>query len=85
MPKIFNARVMTQEKLIFEGSALSLVVPSELGYLGVLADHASLIANLVAGKVSITKESGDRVTIFSKGKGIFEVSNNKAIILLDSV
>lgn len=82
---LFNAQIITADKRIFEGEISSLVVPSELGYLGVLADHAPLIANLRPGKITFRDNSGFEKEIINKGKGFIEVIRNKATILLDSV
>jgi len=72
------------EKTIFEGSAVSLIAPGEEGYLGILADHAPLIALLKSGKVTIKKSSGETVAIISPGKGYLQVDKRMVTILLAS-
>jgi F0F1-type ATP synthase epsilon subunit len=51
--KTFQVGIYSRDKVIYEGKATSLIVPSELGYLGVLADHAPLVAKLSEGKITI--------------------------------
>ena len=80
--KEFKVTIYAPEKTIFEGNALSLIVPAEKGYLGVLANHAPLIASLKQGKIIIKKNSQEDVTLVSLGKGYLEVENNNATILL---
>jgi len=80
--KEFRVSIYAPEKTIFEGNAVSLVVPAEKGYLGVLADHAPLIASLKRGKIIIKNSLGEAVTIASLGKGYLEVGKNMATILL---
>jgi len=70
---------------VYEGRVSSLIAPGELGYLGVLANHAALITNLIPGKISFRDGSNKLTTIDSKGKGFLEVLNNNATLLLDSI
>jgi F0F1-type ATP synthase epsilon subunit len=59
-----------------------LIARSKLGYLGVLADHAPIIAALADGKITATDDSGKTNIFDSKGGGFLEVVKNKAVILL---
>jgi len=82
--KSFKVSISTPRRTLYEGQVLSLVVPAELGYLGVLVNHAPLIANLVPGKI-ILRETSDNPKIFdSTSKGIMEVLENNVSILIDS-
>ena len=83
MEKPFNVRILTPDKKIFEGSVVSLVVKAFLGYLGVLADHAPLIASLVPGKIIYRDNQGAQAVINNSGRGFIEVANNNVVILLD--
>ena len=82
MEKDFLLTILCPDKKLYEGRIKSLVVPSELGYLGVLANHAPLITNLAPGKITIRKPSDEITVLHSKGKGFLEVNNNTASILL---
>jgi len=81
----FKLTIITPEKTFFEGTVVSMVAPCELGYLGVLANHAPLAANTLAGKIRIKKDSGEWVTFYSKGKGFLEVFKNNVTLLLRCV
>jgi len=81
----FHINILTPEKQIFEGELSSLIVPAALGYLGVLSNHAPLVANLTPGKITYKETRGKQTTIKNTGKGFIEVVKNKATILLDSV
>ncbi|MCX5701107.1 MAG: F0F1 ATP synthase subunit epsilon [Candidatus Omnitrophica bacterium] len=85
MQKNFYLNILTPGALVYKGDVSSLVVPAALGYLGVLADHAPLIANLKAGKIIVKESSGGLTIINNKGKGFLKVFKNKTVILLDSV
>lgn len=83
--KSFKVNIATPEKTIYEGRAISLIAPGELGYLGILANHAPLITALVNGKI-IIREAPEKTRIFySKEKGILEVLENSVTILIESI
>ena len=84
MEESFRANIYTPQRTIFEGKVSSLIVPAELGYLGVLANHAPLVANLVPGKITFREISGKVTELDSQEMGFLEVSNNNATVLLDS-
>lgn len=85
MEKQFQVDILTPQGKVFEGKVTSLVVPAALGYLGVLANHAPLVANLKLGRISFREVTGRRRTIYNKGKGFMEVARNKVTLLLDSI
>lgn len=85
MEKQFHVKILTPENRVFEGEVVSLVVPAALGYLGVLAGHAPLIAGLMPGKIIVRQGPGLPQVIRNKGKGFLEVIDNQATLLLDSV
>ena len=84
MAKTFNLSIVSPDKLLAERKAISLVVPSELGYMGILADHAPLVANLAKGKIILRDGSGKAEEFLSPGKGFIEVLNNEVVIILRS-
>lgn len=79
----FHLTIMSCDKKIFEGELQSLVAPGQIGYLGILANHASLMTALIPGKISLRDNFGTSRIIESKTKGFLEVINNKVTILLD--
>jgi F-type H+-transporting ATPase subunit epsilon len=83
MEKQFQVNIVTPEQLVYSGRISSMVVPAELGYLGILANHAPLIANLVPGKISMRDGAKQLTTIDSKAKGFLKILNNNVTLLLD--
>lgn len=83
MAKLFNISIVTTDKTVYEGSISSLTAPSKLGYLGVLADHAPLIATLGPGKITLREDSNERKIFNSKSGGLLEIMKNKVTILLN--
>jgi len=80
----FHLSVLTPEKSVFEGEVEYVEVPGAAGYLGVLAHHAPLVASLAHGTLTIRSLGGSEQKLEVSG-GFFEVSNNKATVLADSV
>lgn len=85
MAAIFDVNIVTPERIAYEGRAISLIVPAELGYLGVLANHAPLVANLTRGTITVRDSSGNTRTFGCPGRGFLEVARNTATLLLDSI
>ncbi|MDD2679739.1 MAG: ATP synthase F1 subunit epsilon [Candidatus Omnitrophica bacterium] len=84
MAKLFHVNILTPEKKVFAGEVVSLIVPAALGYLGILAGHAPLAANLKAGKIILRENSGEQTVLYNKDRGFLEAAENKVTILLDS-
>ncbi len=85
MSSIFKISVITPDKAIYEGNIVSLIAPTELGYLGVLAHHAPLVANVASGKITIKSDLAAEPTVLDyEGAGIMEVRNNEVTIFLDN-
>ncbi|MFA5276044.1 MAG: ATP synthase F1 subunit epsilon [Candidatus Omnitrophota bacterium] len=84
MEKAFRVSIVTPLEEVYSGEAVSLIVPAYEGYLGVLANHAPLIAQLVPGKIILRSSSKEPALIISKNGGLLEVSDNNVNIILDS-
>ncbi|NOT33213.1 MAG: ATP synthase F1 subunit epsilon [Candidatus Eisenbacteria bacterium] len=84
MSNTFTLMVLTPERTVFEGAVEYVEVPGTEGYLGVLANHAPLVSGLAAGKLKVRKPGG-AIETFEVSGGFFEVSQNQATVLADSV
>ena len=82
MEKAFQLNILTPDKIIYEGKTVSLTVPGEAGYLGILPNHAALVTTLVAGKIVLKDEKGEQKIIESQGKGFLEVFHNDVTVVL---
>ncbi len=85
MDKSFTATILTREGAVYKGDITSLVAPGEVGYLGILANHAPLVTSLVPGNIILKKDPANTVIFKNTGKGFLEVVKNNVLILLDSV
>jgi len=80
----FQLSILTPERTVFEGDVEYLQVPGSQGYLGVLAHHAALVTTLADGTLTVQHAGGQEEHMTVSG-GFFEVSNNRATVLADSV
>ncbi|MFP4382050.1 MAG: F0F1 ATP synthase subunit epsilon [Candidatus Sumerlaeia bacterium] len=82
----FHIQIISPERVEFEGKIRSLVAPGEDGFIGILANHAPLLANLKPGPLSI---SGGRDIPMEKMEieegGFLEVHENKVILLANKL
>jgi F-type H+-transporting ATPase subunit epsilon len=82
MVKTFQVGIYSSDKIIYEGQAISLIVPSVSGFLGVLADHAPLAAKLEAGSITIRTQEGNTSIIDSSSGGFLQVLRNQVTLFL---
>ncbi len=69
-------KIISAEKILFEGEVRSVTLPGELGQFTVLPRHASLVSTLVKGTIAYTaSDSGERHTVEVEG-GIADVDND---------
>jgi len=81
----FHLNIAVPGKIVFDQDVESLVVPAQLGYLGVLAHHAPIIAKLKPGRITL-RTAENKVSVFDlKADGFLEFSENKATLILDSL
>ncbi len=85
MPAAFHIDIASPDKTIYTGEVVSAIVPAEYGYMGILANHAPLVARLEKGKIILRDSSNNTQTFNAQTKGFVEILKNKVTILVDSV
>jgi F-type H+-transporting ATPase subunit epsilon len=75
--------MLTPEKILYQGEIASLVAPGQEGYLGVMANHAPMVAALATGEVKITNEKG-KTSYFALSGGMLEVEREEVTLLADA-
>ena len=80
----FKVQIVTSEKTVLAKSAVSLILPGERGYLGVLANHAPLVSPLGKGRVTTRTRDGGEQSLYVEN-GFFEVFRNEVTIFADLV
>ena len=74
-------KIITHERIIFEGEVDELVLYTTGGQIGILKDHIPLTTSL---EIGVTKAKiGDKYKYFATMGGIFQFKDNNATILTD--
>jgi F-type H+-transporting ATPase subunit epsilon len=76
-----HLKIVTPEKLIYDEQVEMVTLTSAEGELGILPDHANLMAKLAPGELRI-KKSG-KTEILATGDGFIQIIDNTLTILTD--
>ena len=82
--KAYSFKIITAEKVFYEGSVVSAMIPGEVGYLGVLANHAPLVTTCVPGRLYFRDTQGVEHR-YQVEKGFLEVLYNHVTFLTEKV
>ena len=82
MAKTFHLTIAKVGDNLFEGEAISVVLPGTEGVFMVLAHHEPFVAELKAGEARVKVADGTTMRIPVGAGGIAEVSHNQATVLL---
>ena len=80
---MLKVELVSPEKKVWSGEAVSVSARTLEGDLGILTDHAPLLGVLVDGKVVIKGTDGS-TSEFNVSGGFLSVSNNRVSILAES-
>jgi len=75
-----HCSITTPEKLVYEGTARMVVVPSSDGELGILPNHAALMSLLGVGELRLEAENGGQSSFFVSG-GFVQVADDAVNVL----
>src|SRR5215217_1683121 len=78
----FPVEVLTPEGQVFEGEVEMLSTRTGEGSLGVLANHAPLLAILDPTELRLHRE-GDEIESFAQAEGYLQVIENSALVLVE--
>ncbi len=79
----YKLNVLTPQGQAFSGEAVHCLVPSENGFVGILAHHAPYVTSSPGGVLEV-QEPGGLQKKFNVGPGFFEVAHNQATFLTQS-
>jgi F-type H+-transporting ATPase subunit epsilon len=75
--------ILTPDRTIFSGEAISVVAPGTSGSFEVLNQHAALISTL--GKGELKLRTSEKVETYKVEGGVVEVLANKVVVLVESI
>ena len=74
-------KIITHERVVFDGEVDELVIQTKTGQMGILKDHLPVTTTLDVG---VTKaRQGDKFRYFATMGGVFQFKDNTATILTD--
>lgn len=79
----FKLTVLAADKPFFDGECQSLVIPTSDGQIGILANHANMIAAIIPGTIKVTIGAEEKIAAISEG--IIKVENNAVLVLADTI
>ena len=79
----FYLRVISSNKIFFEGRAEKIVLPLEDGEKAVLAHHENMVIATSIGEIRITTSKGEQV-VGVVGEGFVQIVNNRVVLIVDS-
>lgn len=74
--------IVTQDRPLFEGEVDMVVAPGTEGMMGILPDHAPLLATLDFGLLTV--RFGDQEEVFAVAGGVIEVRPDSVVVLADA-
>jgi F-type H+-transporting ATPase subunit epsilon len=83
MAKTLHVDIVSAEQSIFSGAAEMVVAPGEGGELGIMPEHAPLLARIKPGTVRILNAGSEEEVIYVSG-GLMEVQPDRVTVLADT-
>lgn len=80
----FLLRVLAADHVFYEGSCVSVTLPTPDGEVGILANHAEMVTALVPGVLRCRSREGEEPLIGAVGSGFAHVINNQVLVLVDT-
>ena len=81
LSNMLNLHIAQVNTVLFDGEVESVTLPGSDGELTVLGQHEPLITTLKEGTITVRPHGSSEQT-FSITRGILEVSDNKAVVLV---
>ncbi len=78
--KTYKLKIVTPEKIFFDGETEQITIRTTEGDIGILAGHIKYVCNIVAGPLKVKQENGEyRAAALSEG--ILKVSDEGVTVL----
>ena len=81
----FYLKVISSNRIFYEGFCTCLIIPSVDGEKAIMAHHEEVIVAVDNGEMRVQKEEGGEWSYAVLGKGFCMVANNRVTVLADTV
>lgn len=78
----FQVEVLTPEGEIFNDEVEMISTRTEVGSIGIMANHTPLLAGLAPTELRLYR-SENEIVRFAQGEGYIQVGNNRALVLVE--
>lgn len=78
--KPYKLKIVTPEKIFFDGETEQITIRTSEGDIGILANHIKYVCNIIAGPLKVNQGNGE-YRIAALSEGILKVSENGVTIL----
>ena len=79
--RVLVCRIITPEKMVYDGEANLVMARIADGDVGVMVDHAPLVSTAEIGDVRVRE--GEELHVFATSDGFFKVSENLVQVLVE--
>ncbi len=76
-----RCEIVSQDRMVFEGDADTVVIPGVFGEMGILPNHAPLLSTMGFGVIRV--RTGDNEEVFTVAGGLVEVQPDVVTVLAD--
>jgi len=77
--------ILTPDKTVYEGNAVSVNLPGTMGFFEILNNHAPIISTLEDGKVIVRHGPNTNEDVYFIKGGVVEASHNKVVVLAEGI
>lgn len=77
-----HVRVVSPDRIVFEGDASAMVAPAWDGAVGILPGHAPMLSLIGSGELSVERPGGGSDTFHVAG-GVLKVENDQVTLLTE--
>ena len=81
----FFLKIISSDKVFYEGPCHCLVIPATDGEKAVMAHHEGMLVAIRSGEMRMQMEEGGKWNYAVLGQGFFQIANNRATLLADTV
>ena len=79
-----NIRILSPERILFQGPVTTLGLPGVMGYMTLLPGHAEMVAQLDSGLLAMTINGKAEPSLFISG-GFVDVSSTGVTVMADVI
>ena len=81
----FRLKIITPDKMFFDGTAVQLIARTAEGDIGILAGHTPYVANINPSSLKVKENEGDEFKVAAVAGGFLKVSPEEAVVVTNAV